>query len=164
MSRKISGWVTLVLILSFPILILATCTYTAYSPHLLANPINSALYKAPIVGWRSDTVALIPDQFGLGESEATVWSKLEEAGFEIWADYSTDTPPRDPHPDDDYPQEAIDKSFARTKKEYNAMGITHIFSRGGRTRPACGERFFIRIGIEAGKLINASGDAQWTCL
>lgn len=158
------GRIVLAIVLSIfvglPVLFLATCTYTSFSPHLRTDPLTRVLMDAP----RHADVVLTPDYLQVGQSQEAVMARLEAAGYELFADYSTDIAPPDPHPTDAMPQAALDKMFAQAKAYHNALGITHIYHRGGRARPACGESLFIEIGFNEDGLTRASGYSRWTCL
>jgi hypothetical protein len=140
------------IVVGVPLLFLATCTYTSFSPHLRSDPILVALMDAsrhPERGWRTLDVPLETDFFQIGEDQKTVIARLKASGFGLVADYSLDDGPG---------------FFAESKKYQNAKGITHIFERGGRARPACGESLFVEAGFSAGALMQITGYSRWTCL
>jgi hypothetical protein len=150
-----------------PLLLLATCTYTSYSPHLRLDALNRALMDAPRhpeLGWRTVDVNLTPDHLQVGESESAVIERLEAGGFGLFGDYSTDVGPSDIHLDDDMPQAGLDQMHLQARAWHNERGVTHIFERGGRAAPACGENLLIEIGLVDGALTQATGYSRWTCL
>lgn len=154
-------------VVGVPLLFLATCAYTSYSPHLRSDPILVALMDAdqdPQRGWRTRDVPLSPGYFQIGEDQKDVVARLQASDFDLFADYSTDVGPRDIHLDDGMPQAGLDQMFAASKKYHNAQGITHVFERGGRARPACGESFFVEAGFSGGALMQITGYSRWTCL
>lgn len=154
-------------VVGVPLLFIATCAYTSFSPHLRSDPILLALMDAPRHperGWRTVNVPLVPKHFQLGEDQKAVIARLQVSGFDLFADYSTNVGPRDPHPNDSMPQAALDRMFSDSKEAHNARGVTHVFERGGRARPACGENLFVEVGFSAGALTQATGYSRWTCL
>lgn len=155
------------IVVGVPLLFLATCAYTSYSPHLRSDPILVALMDAPQDphrSWRTRDVALAPEYFQIGGSQKDVVARLKASNFDLFADYSTDVGPRDIHLNDDMSQAELDVMFANSKKYHNAQGITHVFERGGRVRPACGESFFVEVGFSEGALTQMTGYSRWTCL
>jgi len=147
-----------------PVLLLATCTYTYYSPHIWLDPINASLMGAEDTGWRTVDVQLIPAHLQAGQDFATTLARLQAAGYWLDIDFSTDVGPRDPHPNDGMSQQALDTMFAEDRKTFNARGITHIFERDGRIQPGCGETLFIEAGFAEAGLTRATGYSRWTCL
>ena len=158
--------VSLVIVLP-PLLFLATCTYTSHSPHLRFDRLQVALMDAPRHperGWRTVDVELTPDHLQVGQQEATVIEQLAASGFTLFADYSTNVGPRDIHPEDGMPQARLDMMHREARAWHNERGTTHVFEKGGRIRPACGESLFVEIGFAAGHLTQATGYSRWTCL
>jgi hypothetical protein len=150
-----------------PLLFIATCAYTSYSPHLRNDPLLVALMDAqqePERRWRTQDVPLSPGYFSIGEKQKDVFARLHASGFKLFADYSTDVGPRDKHPGDSMSQEELDKMFVESKKYHNERGITHVFNRGGRARPACGEGLFVEAGFSESALTHVTGYSRWTCL
>ena len=150
-----------------PLLLLGTCTYTAYSPHLRFDPLIVDLMdtpRHPERGWRTIDVTLTPRYLQLGQSRAEVLERLEASGFALFADYSTDVGPHDIHPGDDMPQAGLDQMHREAREHFNALGVTHIFGRSGRTNFACGETLFVEIGVSGGGLTQATGYSRYTCL
>lgn len=154
------------ILIGVPLLGLATCAYTSFSPHLRFDPVLVELMDAPLDEgrwWITQPVPLAPDYFKIGEQLKNVRSRLEASGFELLADYSTDVGPRDSDLGDSMSQARMDQEFLERKKYYNGKGITHIFERTGRASYLCGESFYVEAGFSADSLTQITGYTRKTC-
>ena len=62
------------------------------------------------------------------------------------------------------PQAGLDQMHREAREHFNALGVTLIFDRSGRTNFACGETLFVEIGLSGGGLTQATGYSPYTCL
>jgi hypothetical protein len=155
------------LLVVVPVLFLATCAYTSFSPHLRSDTLLRALMDAPrhaVHGWRSADTNLMPNILPAGQPLQTVMARLEAAGFKLSGDYSTGALPPIRNPDNPLSQETLDSMFVQSQSYFAPLGITHVFERGGRTMPACGETMIVELGFAAERLERATGYSRWTCL
>jgi hypothetical protein len=108
-------------------------------PPVASDPITATIYGAEAYEW----VEIGPEILPRGASFASTKGVLSQAGFEFWAEYEAGSP--------------VDDGKL-------SEGITHAYSREGRSSLFCRERLFVDLGIADDKLVKAWGQSHWTCL